>query len=190
MKKGKLIIFLILLILILFIIFIFLKKELIFKEPSQTLKSEQEIVSVYFGNDLKNPNALDCGAVYSLNRNVEKTSLEIALKELFKGPTTEEKNAGYYSFFSSSTVGILLGAKIIGTTAYLNLTDIRTNLANASASCGSQQFLAEIQETVKREDPNITKIIYAINGNPESFYEWLQIGCSPQDNYCDPAPFK
>ena len=36
----------------------------------------------------------------------------------------------------------------------------------------------------------INKIIYAINGDPQSFYEWLQIGCSEENDNCDPTPFQ
>ena len=65
----------------------------------------------------------------------------------------------------------------------MNLRDIRVLIPNASSSCGSQQLLAEITETLQHTR-QIDQVILAIEGNPTTFYEWLQLGCDVSNNFC------
>jgi spore germination protein GerM len=110
-----------------------------------------------------------------------------ALEELFKGPTEEEKSQGYVSWFSDITKDILKSLKIENNTAYVNLEDIRQIIPNVSSSCGSAEFLAEVETTLKQFS-GVDKVIIAINGKPSVFYEW--IGCAKENDFCDEAPFK
>ncbi len=145
---------------------------------------------VYFGNSLLNPNIEDCSLVYPRERIMPATSStpQLVLQELFKGPTEIEKSQGYFSFFSEATRDILKGLKIENNTAYVDLKDIRQIIPNASASCGSAEFLAELENTLK-QFPAIEKIVFALDGKPAAFYEWLQIGCPNENNLCDEAQF-
>jgi len=147
--------------------------------------------SVYFDNENINPNAQDCAAVYPLKRTVPytQTVATAALRELFRGPTSDETAQGYQSLFSERTKEILVGVKVENNTAYVNLKDIRLLVSAASASCGGAQFFAEVETTLK-QFTIVTRVVFALEGNPEAFYEWTQIGCSPQDNRCDPSPFQ
>lgn len=159
-------------------------------EPSNNLPAKTKTVQVFFGNTQKNPNAIDCGAVFPVERTVSGNSdYDELLKQLFSGPTAKEAELSYSSFFSSQTADILIGVKSSSDTAYVNLKDVRLLIPNASASCGSTEFLSEIKNTLG-QDGKIKKVIFAINGDPAPFYEWLQIGCTPETNNCDPAPFK
>jgi len=142
--------------------------------------------SVYFNNSQLNPEA-DCGLVYPVSRMFIE-SPEDALRELFKGPTEAEKEAGYDSWFSSQTEGTLKNVQVLNSTAYIDLEDIRLVVPGASSSCGSQQLLAEIETTVKQFS-EVDRVIIAINGQPEVFYEWIQLGCTEENDYCDPQPF-
>ena len=36
----------------------------------------------------------------------------------------------------------------------------------------------------------MARVIYAIEGDPALFYEWMQLGCSEANDYCDRAPFE
>jgi len=153
--------------------------------------TEQTKVKVYFNNTQFNPNALDCGKVYPLDREIPKTTAvaKASLESLFAGPTEVEKNQGYTSFFSPATKDILKSVKIIGGVAYVDLKDMRQIIPNASASCGSAEFLSEINTTLKQFS-TIKQVIVAIEGQPSTFYEWIQIGCSAENNFCDEKPFK
>ncbi|HBB03143.1 MAG: Spore germination protein-like protein Gmad2 [Candidatus Peregrinibacteria bacterium GW2011_GWF2_38_29] len=148
-------------------------------------------VRIYFDNTKNNPNATDCGAVFATERNMPKNKnlTEIALKELFKGPLTGEKSLGYSSPFSSETSNILQGIKIENKTAYINLIDIRKLMPNVTTSCGSAQFMSEIEKTVKY-NTGVENIVIAIDKNPKTFYEWMQIGCDKKTKNCDAKPFE
>ncbi|MFA5024494.1 MAG: GerMN domain-containing protein [Patescibacteria group bacterium] len=159
--------------------------------PSPEITPETMAVQVYFGNSNFNPNAQECNKVYPLDRVVPKTSAEAqtALKELFKGPTAVEKTQGYFSWFSSNTKDVLKSVKVENEIAYVDLVDLRQIIPNASTSCGSAEFLAEMETTLK-QFPTIKKVVFAIDKKPTIFYEWLQIGCPPENNACDEMPFK
>jgi spore germination protein GerM len=149
-------------------------------------------VVIYFNNERRaGKNSNDCHLVYGVERSVPKTS-QIAkrtLQELFAGPTELEKKQGYTSFFSEQTKDILISVEISERIAYVDFKDIRNIIPNASSSCGSAQFFAEIEETLK-QFRTIDSVMYAINGDPEPFYEWMQIGCTQDNNYCDDTFFK
>lgn len=146
-------------------------------------------VYVYFSNQKKAGDNTDCGLVYAVERNNSVNTPEIALISLFSGPTEDEKSQGYSSFFSEKTKTILKKIKVQDNTAYVDLTDIRKVIPNASSSCGSKQFLQQIKLTLMRADSNIEEVRFAINGNPQDFYDWIQIGCDKKLNNCDPKPF-
>lgn len=147
-------------------------------------------LKVYFAN-LQKASASDCSKVFALERSVSETVgvARAALNELFKGPTSEEKKQGYTSLFSDETKSILKNIKITEGVCYVNLEDIRQIVPNANTSCGSAELLAEMETTLK-QFPTIKKVIFAINGNPKTFYDWLQIGCTETNDFCDKKPFE
>ena len=64
--------------------------------PVKIKKSgETMVVKAYFAKD--EVTAEDCSIVFPVDRTVEKTTdvARVALEELFKGPTEQEKNSGY-----------------------------------------------------------------------------------------------
>ncbi len=148
-------------------------------------------ITLYFDNSRLNPGAASCNQVFPVQRAVSAGSpndLNTVLPQLFQGPTAEEQAQGYTSVFSPKTAGILIWAKVQGNTAYINLQDLRSIIPNASTSCGSAAFFAQADTTVKAAT-SVSRVIYAINGDPAPFYEWMQIGCAPQNDNCDRAPF-
>lgn len=160
--------------------------------------AEVVAVTVYFGNSELNPSIQDCGLVYPVVRLVPMATVtgtdsdlalaEAALGELFAGPTAAEAEQGYVSMFSAETASILKGIKVEGKTAYVHLADIRQVIPSAGTSCGSQAFLAEVGNTVQGVLP-VERVLYAIEGDPAAFYDWMQFGCSAENDFCDPAPF-
>jgi|GEM_PF-239766 len=162
-------------------------------EPATTPgATAEQVVEVYFGNSRLNPEA-DCSAVFAVTRTVpaDVHPTAAALDALFSGPTASEESGDYHSWFSEETANALLGLNTASDgTAYVNLADLRRVIPNASTSCGSQQFFAEVETTLRAADPDIGRVIYAIEGDPRPFYEWMQIGCTPENDNCDPAPFR
>lgn len=153
---------------------------------------EKQTVVLYYSNEERTPEGVtDCGLVYGVEREIEleEDILEAKLNALFAGPTEEEQAEGYSSFFSQETADILIGVKVEDSTTYVNLKDIRDIIPSANASCASQNFFASVEETLTH-DRAIEDVIFAINGDPETFYEWMQIGCTEENNFCDPTPFE
>jgi hypothetical protein len=159
---------------------------------------EMLAVTIYFGNSELNPDIQDCRLVYPVVRLVTVETMtatdpdlalaEAALRELFAGPSAAEAEQGYVSMFSAQTASILKNIKVEGKTAYVNLMDIRQVIPSAGTSCGSQALLAEVGSTVRAALP-VERVLYAIEGDPAAFYDWMQFGCSAENDFCDPAPF-
>jgi len=158
----------------------------------ETIKSDYqaggELVYVYFS---KQDEDESCNAVYPVRRAIKDIDrlYELTLRFLFTGPTSTEINNGYHSFFEPKIADSILSIKVVDSVAYLNLKDIRQTMPGASSSCGSAQLLSQI-ETTLLQFPEIEKIIYAIEGDPVKFYEFVQIGCNPDNSYCDKTPFE
>lgn len=146
--------------------------------------------NVYFNNDSLTEGKTVCDAVFPLARSSPSTTLvaNAALEALFLGPTPEERLRGYRSFFSERTAGLLKRLKIEAGTAYVDLQDRRRELAGATSSCGSAEFFSQILRTLG-EFPSIDRVIFAIEGNPEVFYDWMELECDLSNDNCDPGPF-
>lgn len=155
--------------------------------------AEPQTVSVYFGHE--DTADTDCRAVYPVPRDIAADAnsrdevVAAALNTLFAGPTEAEREQGYSSFFSKETADALRGVDVDGDTAYVNLSDIRQVIPGVSSSCGSQAFFAAVGSTLD-DAVGVENVVYAIEGDPALFYEWVQLGCPPDDNLCDPAPFE
>jgi len=145
-------------------------------------------VKIFFANSKINQNRKDCRRVYQVERmvNNDDSVEKMTLKELFKGPTVEEADNGYYSWFSQATADILRDFEIKNETAYVYLKNIRLIIPNINinATCDSAQFLSEIGNTLKQFSI-VKKVVISIWGNPELFYEWSQTECV--DDSCDQA---
>jgi hypothetical protein len=97
------------------------------------------------------------------------------LSELLRGPTTRERAAGYWSFFSHDTAGMLRGVRVTGATGFADFRDFRRLISNATSSYGSTALLAESDATLK-QFPTIMGTLDAFNGDVPAFYTWLQFG--------------
>lgn len=156
-----------------------------------TALRDTQMVTVYFDNRDLNPDAV-CDQVFPVERRVPEDAdpVQAALEELFAGPTAAEAGRGYSSFFSEETRDMLLGLKVDGDTAYVNLADVRKVIPGASSSCGRQALLAALDNTVMAAQPDVERVIYAIEGDPATFYQWIQLGCGQFNDDCDPTPFQ
>lgn len=140
-------------------------------------------IKLYFGNEKQNPGMQDCSKVYAVTRQIPKTNAtaRAALEELFKGVTPEESATGFHSFSPEETRGILKSIKIKNRTAYINFNKVvYEQLGSATASCGGNFFFSSLEETLF-QFPTITKVLYAIEGSPKDFYDWVQVGECPKE---------
>ena len=147
-------------------------------------------VELYFANVERDPEAV-CDRVFAVERMVPvgMPRVEAALRELVAGPEPEERERGYSSFFSMATASRVRSVHTEGSTVYLDLRDSRQELTGANSSCGSASLLAQLEQTAYANG-GYERVIVAFDGEPERFYEWLQIGCAAATALCDPAPFK
>ena len=159
--------------------------------PGRAKAQEQSTTfAVYFHNTGLSANAEICDRVFPLVRTVPATHAVAreALNSLFAGPSLAEQKQGYHSPFNYRTEGILKNIRIVRQTAYVDLHDIRPVLPGTSSSCGSAEFFAEVQSTL-RQFPSVRRIVFAIDGKPREFYDWMQAECDRSNNHCDPRPF-
>ncbi len=149
-------------------------------EENTTENDSSEVV--FFGNTDRNPNTDDCGLVYQTYREIEGNSLQIitenTVQELLKGPTEAEQENGFTSFFNEVTANDLNRIEIdeASNAVYVDLkSEMKTEIPNATSSCGSAQFLASLDNTL--EALGFTRVYYNFDGNPVEFYSWLQLSC-------------
>lgn len=147
-------------------------------------------VTLYFSNTILDPGATDCAQVYAVHRTLPKSEdvLGATMRELLAGPTAAEAAKGYGSWFSPATAEALISAKTSGKNSYINLADIRAIIPNASTSCGSASLLAQLRTTAQQAAMT-PRVLFAINSQPTTFWEWLQLGCDASNDNCNPTPF-
>jgi len=143
------------------------------ESPDPEAADEQSAtVEVFFANDgLGAP----CGEVFPVERRVSATTpAQGALEALLAGPTADEQAEGYGGWFSDATAGALRSVSIEDGVARVDLADLRGTIPNASTSCGSAGFLAQLDESLLQFS-TVDTTVYALEGDVEAFYEWLQL---------------
>ena len=133
----------------------------------------------------------EIGEVFPVARETSDDDLPLAaLRELLAGPTTEEQEQGYSSWFSADTADLSVSLSIDDGTALVDL-DARLPqvIPGATTSAGSTALLAELDTTLG-QFPEIDRARYGLGGDVTAFYEWLQ-RVPPDDveapGYTDPA---
>jgi spore germination protein GerM len=149
-------------------------------------------IKVYFSNEKLNPNTDDCNKVFPVTRKTPKTTAlaKAALYELFKGPTKDEEAKGYSSISQAESNGILKSIKVKNGAAYVNFDKVvMEQMGNATTSCGGGQYFGMIEKTLT-QFRTIKKVYYAVEGNTNDFYEWVQVGECPYGRHCSKSNFK
>jgi hypothetical protein len=146
--------------------------------PSPTTPAPRQqtmTVRVFLHQQTAGPEA-DPRAVLPVARTVPRSPkvATAALTELLRGPTTRERAAGYWSFFSDDTAGMLRSLRVTGGTALADFGDFRRLIPNATSSYGSAALLAELDATLK-QFPTVRHTLYAFNSDVPAFYAWLQL---------------
>lgn len=136
--------------------------------PVKIFKTETLTLKVFFGNELKNPNAMDCTLVYPLERTIAKTvtTAKASLEELLKGPTEAELTQKYYT---SINTGVSLNkVTITNGTAY---ADFNSQLEyQVGGSCRVAAIASQIRETLKQFS-SIKDVVISIDGRTEDILQ-------------------
>jgi spore germination protein GerM len=110
------------------------------------------------------------------SRNVS-VELEAALRDVVRGPSEAEREAGAQSWFSEKTANAFKSVTMDAAGhVMVDFEDLRTLIPNASSSAGSQMLLRELNATVFAF-PSVKSVEYRINGSCDAFGEWIQVGC-------------
>lgn len=152
-------------------------------------KAETMTIKIYFHSIKIDPEWNDCNKVYPVTRAIPKTSAvaTAALQELLKGTTAEEAK-DFAAFSPDETRGILKSVKVKNGAAYVNFTKaVFEQMGNATSSCGGG-FFSMVEATLK-QFPTIKDVYYAIEGNSDDFYEWVQVGECPNGKHCAASNF-
>jgi hypothetical protein len=136
-----------------------------------TLANSNTTVKVFFNNNNLDPE-ISCNKVFSVDRNIviePNIRIDIyrtAIEELLKGPTTEDKNAGYYSNINS-------GVKIQSLTIENGVAKVdfdETLEKGVAGSCLISAIRAEITETLKQFS-TIKDVIISVNGRTDDILQ-------------------
>lgn len=132
---------------------------------SMPFKGEPTVVSVYFGKEGDDDS---CVRVFGVEREVGKTEAvaRAALEELIKGPTAEEKQAGYFSGINGGT-GINKVTIVDGTAK----ADFDESLEEGiGGSCKTAFIRQQIVQTLMQFS-SVEKVIISINGRTEDILQ-------------------
>jgi hypothetical protein len=129
---------------------------------------ESITVTVYFSNDKKDPEALDCANVYSVDRRISKTQAiaQAALTELLNGPYPAERQEGYLT-------NINQGVKIQSLTIENEIAKVDFNKTLDQAvggSCRVAAIRAQITKTLEQFS-TVKQIIISIDGRTEDILQ-------------------
>ena len=134
--------------------------------PVKILPSEDKAeIKVFFG---KGEVGNDCSVVSGISRKITKTPAigAASLTELLKGPTAEEKKAGYYSSINS---GVSL--KYLSIENGIAYADFSEKLEEAvGGSCRVAAIRSEITNTLMQFS-SVKKVVISINGRTEDILQ-------------------
>ena len=103
--------------------------------------------------------------------------LRAALDQLLPGPDQAERTAGFTSWFSSATAGMVNAVALEPSgRAIVDFGDLRAVIPGASSSAGSRLLLAQLDATVF-QFPSVRSVQYRLNGSCDEFFAWLQAEC-------------
>lgn len=101
--------------------------------------------------------------------------LRLALAELVKGPTSEERSEGLVSMFSEETAGLVNSVEVIDGRAIVDFRDFRQIIPQVSTSHAGVAFTFTLNFTVFQFD-EIQEVNYTIEGACSRFWVFLQAG--------------
>jgi len=140
------------------------KIPVIFKEVAQI---ETMIVKAFFNNNNLDPE-ISCNKVFPVERTVQKTEAVAgaALEELLKGPTEEEKTAGFSTNINPDVK--IQSLTVENGTARV---DFDSQLEfQVGGSCKVSAIRAEITQTLK-QFPTVENVVISINGRTEDILQ-------------------
>jgi hypothetical protein len=135
--------------------------------PIKIEKTEITKVNVFFNNNKMDPE-FSCNKVFPTEREIPKTQAvaRAALEELLKGPTKEEKAAGFITNINS---GVKIQSLVIE--SGVARVDFDEQLEyQVGGSCRVAAISAEIVQTLK-QFPTVQEVVISVNGRTEDILQ-------------------
>jgi hypothetical protein len=107
--------------------------------------------------------------------------LRASLDQLLTGPTSGERTAGFASWFTPATFGMVAGVDLAADgSASVDLADFRKLIPGASSGSATTMLLGQLDATVF-QFPTIRSVVYRFAGDCQAFADWLHLGgCQPR----------
>jgi hypothetical protein len=134
--------------------------------PAKTQKNAK----VFFSNSQKNPDMIDCGLVYPVERPIDlsgrfdEETIKINLEALFAGPTDEEKKSGY---FTSLNKDVKIN-KVYIFESSLKVDFDKKLEEGAAGSCKVSAIRAQLENTMKQYDKTV---VISIDGRTDDILQ-------------------
>lgn len=132
------------------------------------VENDNVIISVFFPNNLLDPDMNDCSKVFTTERSVIKTPAiaRAALEELFKGPTELEKKSGYITTIPDGVK--IQKLSIVDGVAKVDLS--KELEYQVGGSCRIGLIIAQITQTLKQFS-TVQNVIISIDGRTEDILQ-------------------
>ena len=138
-------------------------------KPYKPVEEPQSVnTKIFFANVKLNEETADCKIVYPVSRSFQDIAgiEKLALEELIKGPTEEEKAEGYVSEINPNAK--ILGLSIEDGVARVDFSkELEEGVAG---SCKVESIRAQIEETLKQFD-NIDSVVISVEGKTEGILQ-------------------
>lgn len=134
--------------------------------PTPEAVSTEDIITVkvFYSSQVEDPQVMECNRTYPVERHIARTPAvaRAALEELLKGPTEEEKVAGY---FTSLNDGVRINSlTIVDGVARVDF-DARLE-EGIGGSCHVAAIRSQIASTL-RQFPTVNEVIIGVEGRVE-----------------------
>jgi len=138
-------------------------------KPYKPVEEPQSLeTKIFFANVKLNEETSDCKIVYPVSRSLQNVAgiERLAVEELIKGPTEEEKAEGYISEINPNVK--VLGLSIEDGVARVDFSkELEEGVAG---SCKVESIRAQIEETLKQFD-NIDSVVISVEGKTEGILQ-------------------
>ncbi|MBU2566486.1 GerMN domain-containing protein [Patescibacteria group bacterium] len=125
--------------------------------------------SIYFNNNKKDPEMLDCSNTYSVKRDIQSMDFDVsvAIHSLLQGPTNEEIEQGFFSNLPDN----VNDPTVTYEKDRVILDFDETLESGVGGSCRVTAIRSQIEQTAESADPYRREIVISIDGRTEDILQ-------------------
>lgn len=127
----------------------------------ETVQVPAQEVTLAFANSVKDPGSLNCSQTYPVVRtSTTEFTPELALTELFAGPTQTEASQGY---FTGLPAGAQFNSVTVNPSGNIVYVDVNGVFANLEDECLRDRIYAQIEQTMIAQT-GLLNVFITVNG--------------------------